>query len=460
MSKRRKNKKKKGFTLLELVAVILVLGIIASIVVGRIIVKMDEVRKSAYKTSVANIIKSAENYAAQNLFKDPQPDYPIVFTCDSHECTNGTDKLSFKGDIPVSGTLSIDRDHRVTVSYLSNGKYCASGVKTDLQIGNGCADIDITKPELSATLEGKVIHLTFSDNIGVTAYCVTTADNSNACTWETVSGTAKDHTLQEQGTYYVFVRDAKENVSDHVEIEAPRTAFCAFEVGQTWEFTYRGSVEEWEIPCSGLYQLEVWGARGGSCDANAVIGGSAGAKASGYKALNAEDILYIAIGGAGGNSSGGWNSAGTTGAGGFNGGGKGVVHYNNNYDRGCGGGGGGATHISFENAIVKDTQNLTNILIVAGGGAGGGNSYYGSSNTNHAASSSASSNSVIGSGTNGASDTGAGGGGYYGGKRSYAGTNYIDGVPEITYKGTTYSPSTSQGANSGNGKAKITLIAN
>ena len=406
MSKRKKNKKRKGFTLLELVAVIIILGIIATIVVGRITTKMDEVRQSAYKTSVVNIIKSAENYIAEKLLSSNNISYPIVFTCDSHECTNGSDRLSFKGDVPVSGTLSIDKDHRVSVSYLSNGKYCTSGIKTDLQVGKTCADIDITKPTLTAELDGKTINLTYNDNVGVTEYCVTTTDNSNACEWTAITST---HELQEQGTYYVYVRDAKNNISDVSTIEAPRTAFCAFEVGQSWEFAYKGSVEEWEVPCSGLYQLEVWGARGGSCDANAVIGGSSGAMASGYKALSMESKLYIAIGGAGGNSAGGWNGPGGTGGGGFNGGGTGVVHYNNNYDRGCGGGGGGATHISFENSIIKNTQNLNNILIVAGGGAGGGNSYYGSSNTNHGASSAASSNNTIGQGTNGASDTGGGG---------------------------------------------------
>ena len=74
-----------------------------------------------------------------------------------------------------------------------------------------------------------------------------------------------------------------------------------------------------------------------------------------------------------------------------------------------------------------------------------------------------SSNSGFGSGP-----SCGGGGGYYGGGGGCncgfgvggggGGSGYIGGVPSFSYKGVTYSPSTSVGGNSGNGWAKITLV--
>ena len=66
-------------------------------------------------------------------------------------------------------------------------------------------------------------------------------------------------------------------------------------------------------------------------------------------------------------------------------------------------------------------------------------------------------NATLTSGTFGQGSS-AGGGGYYGGTNSGGGSGWIGGVPKITYKGVTYSPSTTAGVNSGNGKARITFV--
>ena len=533
----KKNKKKKAFTLIELLAVIMILAIISLIVtvsIGRLI---DNARKETYKESVRGIIRSAELYMGKYVLANHKdPVYPIVFTCDGNTCSNGADKLDFNGEVPKSGTLTLIDHKTVKAEYLSSGRYCASGTKTELQVSKSCADIDITKPTVDGTLQGNILHLTLIDNeSGIASYCVATSDSTNGCSWIntnggnlehplSVSGTyyvfAKDkkdnvslgkefitgdiekpivtaeldgkiidievsdnasvveycvvstndstgctwhtvttnsfgHTLSEAGTYYVFAKDSSGNISDSVEIIAPQTNFCAFEAGQVWENFTAGQINAWEVPCTGLYQLEVWGAQGGGNGMySRSSSGGTGAYAMGYIVLDMDIPLYIIVGGAGGGSS--YSSGG---AGGYNGGGTGTSYSNNgNYDYGSSSGGGGATHISFENALIKDTQNFENILIVAGGGGGANGYRYGTDDTSTGGLSTISSNGTR-SGTNGANRAGAGGGGYYGGNQRYAGTNYIDGVPEIEYKGTTYTPTTAQGQNSGNGKAKITLIS-
>ena len=533
----KKNKKKKAFTLIELLAVIMILAIISLIVtvsIGRLI---DNARKETYKESVRGIIRSAELYMGKYVLANHKdPVYPIVFTCDGTACSNGADKLDFNGEVPKSGTLTLIDHKTVKAEYLSSGKYCASGTKTELQVSKSCADIDITKPTVDGTLQGNILHLTLIDNeSGIASYCVATSDSTNgcswintnggnlehplsvsgtyyvfakdkkdnvslgkefitgdiekptvtaeldgkiidievsdnasvveycvvstndssSCTWNTISENSFGHTLSESGTYYVFAKDSSGNISDSVEIIAPQTNFCAFEAGHEFDTITTVGTTEWTVPCTGLYKLEVSGASGGAgCNLNGASPcgyGSSGAKAEGYVMLNIDDIIYVVVGGAGTSGSAGWGGPGYAGSGGSNGGGGGYARYGNNYDRDTAGGGGGATFVSFSSAAIGSNEPI----ILAGGGGGG--AYKTGTVTN--ASTSASSNNVRGNGTSGNADRGGGGGGYYGGARGYAGTNYIAGTPEITYKGTVYSPSTTQGANSGNGKAKITLIA-
>lgn len=52
--------KKKGFTLIELLAVILILGIISLIAIPTINNLVKESKKGAFKTSVQNIVRAAE----------------------------------------------------------------------------------------------------------------------------------------------------------------------------------------------------------------------------------------------------------------------------------------------------------------------------------------------------------------------------------------------------------------
>ena len=124
------------------------------------------------------------------------------------------------------------------------------------------------------------------------------------------------------------------------------------------------------VPYSGLYQLEVWGAEGGT--GNTVAGGYGGYSV-GTVTLNTDDILYVNIGGKG-NS--GTSMSSSKVVGGYNGGGDGFG-YSDKYV----GGGGGATHVAAEGGTLSTLSNkLSSILIVAGGGGGGGyetSTYYG-----------------------------------------------------------------------------------
>lgn len=240
-------------------------------------------------------------------------------------------------------------------------------------------------------------------------------------------------------------------------------------------FTFTGAMQSLNIPYTGLYKIELYGAQGGGN-----YGGNGG-YTIGYRLANKGDIWYIGVGGRNNAFNGGGGSSGAT---------------------GDGGRGGGASHVGLENAELKNTS-VANILGVAGGGGGGfslpnmytarGGTGGGTNGGNTSGGqdgfvsyggtqSSGGTNSMnyswlYGSFGQGGSYSpgnwldnrtygGGGGGGFYGGSGGHGynnggggGSGYIGGVPSLTYKGTTYSPSMSNGVNSGNGSVKITRIA-
>lgn len=239
------------------------------------------------------------------------------------------------------------------------------------------------------------------------------------------------------------------------------------------DFAYTGSVQSVTIPSKGLYKLEVWGAQGGSWRGS----GGNGGYSVGYIELNKNQVLYVAVGGQ---------------AASFNGGNASQSYEYYPPDYVYSGGGGGATHIAKVSGQLSEIGYASfvtngNGLIVAGGGGGGfyltrhnsgqgdyqsnGNSGGGTNGGMSGGSSNyASQSSGFAFGQGKAGGNGGGGGGLYGGysgsgSENYSnaggggGSGYIGGVPQVTYKGQTYSPSTTNGQQSGNGKAKITKIA-
>ena len=142
------------------------------------------------------------------------------------------------------------------------------------------------------------------------------------------------------------------------------------------DFVYKGYVEEWEVPVDGNYQLEVYGAEGGTWrrdhDRYVKSVGGKGGYAVGTKYLTAGQKLYICVGCSGNTlpvankswyDDGSYIPEGFYAPGGYNGGADGHSA------------GGGATHIALGNnrGILKNYELYkSEILIVAGGGGGGG----------------------------------------------------------------------------------------
>ena len=186
------------------------------------------------------------------------------------------------------------------------------------------------KPEIAADLIGKVISMEFTPKFTTDSYCINTSNTTDGCVWNSTEENNASYTLSSAGTYYAFIKNKKNYISNSVSVVAPQEAFCSF---TTRDFGYTGGVQAFTIPtgCTGTFKLEVWGAQGGSGDGYA---GGYGGYASGNVDLTAGQTLYIAVGGAGSSTGGGWNGGGSGKSGAWDG--PIYLAY---------GGGGGATHI-------------------------------------------------------------------------------------------------------------------
>ena len=109
--------KKKGFTLVELLAVIVVLAIIAVIAIPTLINVIEKTKVNALKDSAYGVIEAGRLYVAQN-----QPDQDILFTITNNNITSEqTDKvLKYKGNIK-NGIVIVSTSSKVAIC-IDNGK--------------------------------------------------------------------------------------------------------------------------------------------------------------------------------------------------------------------------------------------------------------------------------------------------------------------------------------------------
>ena len=114
--------KRKGFTLIELLGVIVVLAVIAIITTPVILGVIEKSRKSSYKASMYGIINAADIYLTENLGKVSKNE-EIVFTCDGVKCSNSEGyKLSFKGEVPKSGSIYIKGNGSISKILISQNE--------------------------------------------------------------------------------------------------------------------------------------------------------------------------------------------------------------------------------------------------------------------------------------------------------------------------------------------------
>ena len=149
----------------------------------------------------------------------------------------------------------------------------------------------------------------------------------------------------------------------NLEIKDTTKCYFNFTRNTSWDFDYVDRIQEISLPYAGTYKIQLWGAQGGTYNAN--MYGGYGAYTEGLIELPINQKLYIVVGSQPPNTNANYQ-------GGYNGGG--TCSSSKDQD---GRTGGGATDIRLVGGTWSDVESLNSRIMVAGagGGAAGGNNY-------------------------------------------------------------------------------------
>lgn len=145
---------KQGFILIELLAVILILGIIALIAIPTVNKILNEAREGAFRTSSDNIMKSMEQACQTSLIRGYNPVLSYIFTVGK-----SSSKLDVKGTMPDDGYVFLDNECSVTDYFLRDKNYTYSNGEDIRQ------DYMLKAPTEENTSILKTLYPSYYDNI-------------------------------------------------------------------------------------------------------------------------------------------------------------------------------------------------------------------------------------------------------------------------------------------------------
>lgn len=128
-------KKNKGFTIVELLAVIVILAVIALITTPMILNVIKNAKKGALKDSVYGLTQTANLYYASNDVIETEE-----FVCNETGCKSENNSLKYKGKIK-SGRIKIYSDGKISIC-IENEKYAAIKLaqNSDVSINDGACN--------------------------------------------------------------------------------------------------------------------------------------------------------------------------------------------------------------------------------------------------------------------------------------------------------------------------------
>lgn len=120
-----------GFSLIELLAVIILLGIISLIIVPSVIKTIENAKKDSFEKSVAGLISASVSYMGDSDFED----WPVSGLAIPYIKENKL--FSAKNLKNFTGGILYNNNGTITVENITDGNYCANGKKNSLTITKG-----------------------------------------------------------------------------------------------------------------------------------------------------------------------------------------------------------------------------------------------------------------------------------------------------------------------------------
>ena len=132
---------KKGFTVVELLAVIVILAAISLITYSVMSGNIESTKKKSFETSAQNTLAAAKEYVIANFEENDFPEGGIDIT---------NQDMDIKNNKFISGMIIRNSDDVIEVMNLTDGNYCANGSKNNMEITKGsCEASDTTAPIVS-----------------------------------------------------------------------------------------------------------------------------------------------------------------------------------------------------------------------------------------------------------------------------------------------------------------------
>lgn len=121
---------RKGFTFVELMGVIIILGLIALIVTPNIIDSIDDNKKTTFTFAANAIVQSVTNYYQEQKVKVGFAIQDMDFSIDRESVRRELNLL--ESDIQY-GTIHISKDGEISMA-VSNGVWCATKEASSTQV--------------------------------------------------------------------------------------------------------------------------------------------------------------------------------------------------------------------------------------------------------------------------------------------------------------------------------------
>ena len=179
------SKQRSGFTLVELLAVIVILAVIAVIATPAVLNIIEDSKRSAAEASARNIVSAAKSYYMQNLM-DNKPNSNVDLS---------TNTLKYDGEQAKKGLLTYDTNGNVSGKMYISG-YCVEiqndGSITSTKTNESECSIDI--PEVTTYANGTVVYYNPETNTKCTsAEAVSTTGTKTGCMrWYTFNDEGND----------------------------------------------------------------------------------------------------------------------------------------------------------------------------------------------------------------------------------------------------------------------------